>query len=67
MSKDDDLRLITMKELTELLPYTPQYIRRMVKEGNFPRHIQLTENRIAWLRREVEAWIRDKVMKRDNG
>jgi prophage regulatory protein len=58
-------RLITKRELCQLVPYTPQHILRLEKRGKFPRRIQVGPNRVAWLLSEVEAWISERVAARN--
>jgi prophage regulatory protein len=48
-------RLITKRELCQMVPYTPQHILRLEKEGKFPRRVQVGSNRVAWLESEL-AW-----------
>jgi prophage regulatory protein len=58
-------RLITKRELCQMVPYTPQHILRLEKEGKFPRRVQVGANRVAWLESEVEAWVAARVAERD--
>lgn len=51
------LRIITKKELRELVPYTPQHIHRLEKAGRFPKRLQLGPNRVGWRLTDIEAWI----------
>jgi prophage regulatory protein len=48
-----------------MVPYTPQHILRLEKEGKFPRRVQVGPNRVAWLESEVEAWVAARVAERD--
>ena len=59
-------RLITKAELRTLVPYTPQHILRMEKQGRFPRRVQLGPNRVAWLLTEIETWIAARVAEREH-
>ena len=59
-------RLITKQELRPIVPYTPQHILRLEKQGKFPRRVQVGANRVAWLSSEVEAWVAARVAERDN-
>ena len=58
-------RLITKRELCQIVPYTPQHILRLEKQGKFPRRVQVGPNRVAWLESEVEAWVAARVAERD--
>ena len=55
------LRLITKKELRELVPYTPQHIHRLEKAGRFPQRLQLGPNRVGWRLSDIEAWINARL------
>lgn len=59
-------QLIDKKELTKLVKYSPQHIARLEKAGHFPKRIRLGQNRVAWMLTEVEAWIDDRLAKRDS-
>ena len=58
-------RLITKRELCKMVPYTPQHILRLEKEGKFPHRVQVGPNRVAWLEAEVEAWVAARVAERE--
>jgi prophage regulatory protein len=58
-------RLITKAELRAMVPYTPQHILRLEKQGVFPRRIRLGANRVAWLLTEIEDWVAARVAERD--
>lgn len=51
-------RLVTMKQLREVIPYSRSHIRNMVCEGKFPAPIKVESGRMFWLCREIEDWIR---------
>jgi prophage regulatory protein len=48
---------ILAQELTGLVPFSPNHLRRLEAQGDFPRRIRIGANRIAWLRDEVEQWL----------
>lgn len=48
--------------------YTGQSIRTMysqISEGAFPRPIQLSKRRVAWLKRDLDEWLAGKIAARD--
>jgi prophage regulatory protein len=57
-------RVITAKELSNRVPYSPVQIWRLEKTGAFPRRIQLGPNRIGWIEAEVEEWLRNRMGER---
>jgi hypothetical protein len=46
----DDLRLFG-------IPYSQQHLRRMIKDKKFPRTVRVGENRVAFVRDEIVAWV----------
>ena len=55
---DDALpRVISKKELLKLVPYTPQHILRLEKQGKFPRRIRIGARRVGWWLHEILAWL----------
>ncbi len=36
----------------------------LLRKGNFPPPVPLSENRVGWLEHEVEAWIAERVRSR---
>ena len=54
-----------MGELLQIVPFSRQHILRLEKRGRFPRRIRLGENRVAWLRSEIEEWIAARVAERN--
>lgn len=54
------LRVLTIKEVSRLTSYTPQHIYRLCREGKFPARIRLGENRVGWLAKDIEAWLKSR-------
>lgn len=62
-------------------PITPEFVRvrdvlrltglsrasvyRLAAAGGFPRPVKLSERSSAWVRCEVEAWVRERIAARD--
>lgn len=53
-------RLIDMRELRLLVPYSRTQFWRLEKLGLFPARIRLGPGRVAWSLGEVQDWIRRK-------
>ena len=51
------MEMIRFKQLQEMVPLSRMQIWRLEKMRQFPRHIQLTKNCIAWNKAEVLAWL----------
>ena len=59
--RHDPNTFILAQELTGLVPFSPNHLRRLEAQGDFPRRVSVGANRIAWLRAEVEAWLAGRV------
>jgi prophage regulatory protein len=59
--RHDPSTFILAQEMTGLVPFSPNHLRRLEAQGDFPRRIRIGANRIAWLRDEVEQWLADRV------
>jgi len=57
-------RIVDSKERRQLIPYCDVHVRRLEREGKFPRRIQLGEHRVGWSLRELEDWIEDRKLER---
>jgi prophage regulatory protein len=60
------LRVISWRELSEVIPFTRQHVLRLEKAGKFPRRIRLGTRRVGWLYSEIESWIATKANNRDH-
>jgi prophage regulatory protein len=47
------------------VPYCRDHLRRLVNNGRFPRPVNVSARRIAWLETDVDAWIQSKLHARD--
>ena len=54
-------RIITKKQLAQLVPYSAQHVLRLEKVGKFPRRIQIGERRVGWWLHEVLAWLEQRA------
>lgn len=66
MTADNDNlpRLITPKDAATATSLSRPLLTLLAAEGQFPKPIQLTERRIAFVRSEVEAWIDARIAAR---
>lgn len=56
-------KLIPMKDLRKLIPYSSTHIYRLIKQNKFPKPIRLGVNRVAWKSSDIEAWIEERETK----
>ena len=52
------LRLPKVKQLTG---FGRSQIYLLIKQGKFPKQIQISPRSVAWLESELEAWMEDRI------
>ena len=62
MSKFKVIKLPQVKELTTFSSAT---IYRLMKKGEFPNQLKLSERSSGWLLEEIYAWLEEKRISRD--
>jgi prophage regulatory protein len=55
------MKLLSRKQLRELVLYSPQHIDRLEKVGLFPKRVHLGVNRIGWVESEVLDWLQKRI------
>jgi len=57
------MQLVSKKELKSVMgvPYSHAHIARLEAAGRFPKRIRLGPNRVAWIRSEIEDWIKQRI------
>lgn len=59
------MRILSKRQLRELVLYSPQHIARLEAAGKFPKRIQLGECRVGWIEAEVLEWLQERITRRD--
>ncbi|RKG46443.1 AlpA family transcriptional regulator [Acinetobacter cumulans] len=62
--KAQNLRLIRRKEVQAKTGFGASSIYAEMAKGNFPKPIQISERRVAWLESEIDAWIAERIASR---
>ncbi|QKC83941.1 AlpA family phage regulatory protein [Mesorhizobium sp. NZP2077] len=60
----DEHPLISIKQVSAMTSLSRGAINIMRREGAFPPAVQLGEKRIAFVRAEVDAWVRGRIAAR---
>ena len=58
------MRILSKRQLKELVLYSPQHVARLEKVGLFPRRVQLGPNRVGWVEAEVLEWLKQRLADR---
>ncbi len=59
------MRILSKRQLKELVLYSPQHIQRLEKAGRFPKRVQLGPNRVGWVEEEVLDWLNARLERRE--
>jgi prophage regulatory protein len=59
------MRILSMRQLRELVLYSPQHIARLEKAGKFPKRVKLGQARVGWIESEVLDWLQERIDSRD--
>ena len=59
--------LLTIDEVAERTRLSKPTIYKLIRQGDFPRQLRLCANKVAWLEREVSAWVAARAEARAAG
>ena len=59
--RDGELRLLRFPAVRLRTGLSRSTIWRLERAGDFPRHIRLSPNAVAWIEDEIAGWIRQKA------
>ena len=59
------MRLLSKRQLKEMVLYSPQHIARLEKAGKFPKRVQIGPNRVGWVEDEVRDWLQERLDRRE--
>lgn len=59
------MRILSKRQLKELVLYSPQHIARLEAAGKFPKRVKLGNNRVGWIEQEVLDWLQERIDARD--
>ena len=62
---DIEMRILSKRQLKELVLYSPQHAARLEKAGQFPKRVQLGPNRVGWVEGEVLDWLQTRLDDRE--
>lgn len=62
------MRLLSKRQLKELVLYSPQHVQRLEDAGRFPKRVRLgngPRSRVGWVESEVLDWLKVRLDARD--
>ena len=57
----ENRRLIRRKEVQEKTGLGASSIYAMMKQGKFPKAVNISERRVAWIESDVDSWIAERI------
>ena len=58
------MRILSKKEVRQLVLYSPQHIARLEEADQFPLRVRLGQNRVGWIESEVLEWLQQRIDRR---
>ena len=55
------MRLLSKRQLKEMILYSQQHVARLEKAGKFPKRVQIGPNRVGWVEGEVLDWLQERM------
>ena len=55
------MKMLSKRQLKELVLYSPQHIARLEAAGSFPKRVKLCNNRVGWIEQEVLDWLQIRI------
>lgn len=59
--QNQELRLISLKDVVTRTALSKSTIYQLIKDGTFPKQIAISVRRVGWLESELDNWIRSKI------
>ena len=59
------MRILSKRQVKELVLYSPQHVARLEAAGQFPKRVRLGQNRVGWVEDEVLDWLQQRIDRRE--
>ena len=59
--QSENVRLIRRKEVQDKTGLGASSIYAMMKSGEFPQCLNLSERRVAWIESDIDKWIAERI------
>lgn len=59
------MRILSKRQLKEIILYSPQHVARLEKAGLFPKRVHLGPSRVGWVEAEVLEWLQKRLDRRE--
>lgn len=65
MKRPEPKRMLRLRQLREIIPYSTPHIYDLMSQGKFPRSVKIGANAVAWIEDEIIAWQEAHIARRD--
>jgi len=55
------MRILKAKQVAEKTSISVPHIRRLARDGRFPKPVKISEHRSGWLEADIDDWISECV------
>lgn len=59
------MRILSKRQVRELVLYSPQHLDRLTKDGKFPQKVILGQCRVGYVEQEVLDWLQQRIDARE--
>lgn len=59
--QSQELRLISLKDVVIRTALSKSTIYQLIKDGAFPKSVNITTRRVAWLAHEIDSWLSERI------
>ena len=59
--QNQELRLISLKDVMTRTALSKSTIYQLIKDGLFPKSVNITTRRVAWLAHEIDSWLSERI------
>ena len=59
--QNQELRLISLKDVMTRTALSKSTIYQLIKDGAFPKQRAITTRRVAWLAHEIDSWLSERI------
>ena len=64
MANAHKVEFMSIKDVIKETTFSRSTIYRMMDKGVFPRQISIGNNKVIWIRHDIENWMKEKVSSR---
>lgn len=59
--QNQELRLISLKDVVARTALSKSTIYQLIKDGAFPKQVNNGSRRVAWVAHEIDSWVSERI------